>query len=586
MFTGKKKGLVGVMAVVLAGAMIVPLLAVSSATASTRVSHALPAPPSVTPSATNTIYTSGTMYGPPNVFNPNESGSYATGTEGLLYETLWLYDPVKNDYIPWLARAGKWVSPTIYRISLRPGVTWADGTPLTATDVAFTINLAKTDPGIYYSNLAADIASVTVNSPTSVTVKFHKVSAEDWQTFLYEDPILPQHIMGSWSNIEMNTGSNPDPVGSGPMLVDDSLSNLTQVCYYNNPKWWATTALHLSFKFTYLCDELNSSNNVELEDMLAGELTLSNNFLAGIAALISSAASTGNLSGKGGYGGFLTTYFVKPPYMLSANTTWLEPNLSKFPTNNLYFREAVAEAINEQAIVSVDYSDLVTAANPTGVMPSQSSYIDTAAVKAYGFSYNPKQAKADLAKSGYKGQKVTIECPTGWTDWMAAEDLIAQNLKAVGINAEATFPSYTARQTDLTDGTYDFALDNNASIAADPYNYFYREFRLPILKQQTAQDNWERDKNPTAWALVQKLNATPMSDKSARQGIFNQLETIELQTLPEIPLWYNGAWAQYNTTNWKDWPHANTADDYTPLTWRGWLGNMTTVLALAALQPK
>ncbi|MFZ0059561.1 MAG: ABC transporter substrate-binding protein, partial [Acidimicrobiales bacterium] len=304
MFTGKKKGLVGAMAVVLAGAMIVPLLAISSATATTRVSHALPAPPTATPSQSNTIYTSGTMYGPPNVFNPNESGSYATGTEGLVYETLWLYDPVKNDYIPWLAKGGVWTSPTSYRILLRSGVKWSDGTPLTATDVAFTIDLAKTDPGIYYSNLAADIASVTVNNPLTVTVSFKHVSAEDWQSFLYQDPILPQHIMGTWSNTEMNTGSNPDPVGSGPMLVDDSLSNLTQVCYYNNPSWWATAALGLKFKFTYLCDELNSSNNVELEDMLAGELTLSNNFLPGIASLISSPASTGNLGGKGGYGGF------------------------------------------------------------------------------------------------------------------------------------------------------------------------------------------------------------------------------------------------------------------------------------------
>jgi peptide/nickel transport system substrate-binding protein len=584
MFARKKKGFLGVAAVVLAGSLVVPLLSIGTTASAAPKPH-------VTLTHANTVFSSGVMYSPPTIWNPNEQGSFATGTEGFLYETLFLYNPITNLYIPWLAKSGKWTSTTTYVLTLRSGIDWVSdvasgqavkGT-MTGADVVFTIMLAKNDPGIYYSNLAKDVKSATAVGNT-VTVTFKHPAAEDWQSFLYQDPILPSssvYGMGAWTTAELNTDANAAPVGSGPMSLDTANTNSEEVCYRTNPHWGVGAALGLSFKFLHWCDTVNSSNNVELTDFLTGVIDLSNNFLPGIASLIHAASPGGSTYGN------ISTYYPRPPYMLSANTVWLEPNLSKAPMNNLYFRKAVAEAINESQIVNVDYSNLVTAANPTGLMPSQSSYVDTAAVKQYGFSFNKTLAKADLKKSSYSGQTVTIECPDGWTDWMAAINLMVKDLKTVGIKAEALFPSYATRTSDIEDGTYDFAIDNNASIAADPYNYFYRMFRLPVEKVQSAQDNWERFTGPVAtkaWNLVQELNATAMSATSTRQGIFNQLETIELQNLPEIPVWYNGAWAQYSSTNWKNWPHSGTkTDQYTPVMWGGWLGQMTTVLALAQL---
>jgi peptide/nickel transport system substrate-binding protein len=103
-----------------------------------------------------TVYTSGTMYSPPSTWNPFNVGNYATGAQGLLYEPLFLFDPVKNNsYIPWLATSGTWSGST-YTISVRNNVKWSNGTPLTGADVAFSINLAMTnanDP--YHANVAS-----------------------------------------------------------------------------------------------------------------------------------------------------------------------------------------------------------------------------------------------------------------------------------------------------------------------------------------------------------------------------------------------------------------------------------------------
>ncbi len=123
-----------------------------------------------------------------------------------------------------------------------------------------------------------------------------------------------------------------------------------------------------------------------------------------------------------------------------------------------------------------------------------------------------------MKASSYKGQTITIQDPDGWTDWNSATDIIVQELQAIGIHAVAYFPQDAARNVNLTDGTYDLALDNNAGPSSNPWSYFDRVFQLPILKKQTAQLNWERDDNPAAWALVQKLGTISADRRGGLAG--------------------------------------------------------------------
>ena len=54
-------------------------------------------------------------------------------------------------------------------------------------------------------------------------------------------------------------------------------------------------------------------------------------------------------------------------------------------------------------------------------------------------------AKTFLKASGYQGQKLTLEVPDGWTDWMAAIQIISQELNKVGIKVSPIYPSSNAR---------------------------------------------------------------------------------------------------------------------------------------------
>jgi peptide/nickel transport system substrate-binding protein len=110
-------------------------------------------------------------------------------------------------------------------------------------------------------------------------------------------------------------------------------------------------------------------------------------------------------------------------------------------------------------------------------------------------------------------------------------------------------------------------------------------FRQPILATQVA-GNDGRYKNSTIWSLVQQLDATSISNVAGMKKIISKIQTIQLQDLPIIPLWYNGAWSQANNNVWTNWPSAAAGSPkYMPVTWDGYW-NMGAVLMLTTLKLK
>ncbi len=236
-----------------------------------------------------TLYTSGTAYGPPVNWNPLDTGAYATGTQGLIYEPLYLYDPVKGSYMPWLATGAEqagWQGNK-YVINVRPGVKWSDGQDMTAADVAYSINLAVKNAADPYSANVATVNTATASGNT-VTVTFKGTPGyTEFTDYLWKAPVLPQHIWSKLSASQIATDPNKNPVGTGPMTLDTA--NTQEVAYQTKPGWWATSALGLSFKFKYLVDVVNGSNSQELGQLNSGNIDWSNNYLPGINMLAAGA---------------------------------------------------------------------------------------------------------------------------------------------------------------------------------------------------------------------------------------------------------------------------------------------------------
>lgn len=533
-----------------------------------------------------TLYTGGTQWGNVVGFNPYV-GNYATGTIGLVNETLFRYNPLKDTYIPWLATKGVWTTKTVYTLTVRTGVKWSDGTPFTPADVKWNIDLGRFAT-IPWHNLYTSISSVTVSGNDVVVTFSGTPKYQEWQNAVWNfmAMIQPKQWQAHANDKEITTWSPSSPIGTGPYVLDKAgYDPTTRVVWKLSPAgWWAAKqGVATMPKPKFIIDLVNSSNNVALSLLLNGQEDLNNNYLPGITKLLS-----------GGYG--LQTYYSQPPYDLSANTAWLLPNLNKKPMSDPAFRRAMAEAINVDQIVSVDYGNLVMKASPTGLLPTWQKYINPSLVSKYGFKFDPAKAKQTLLAAGYKlgsdgyfknpdGSSIslTIAVPSGWSDWMQAIQMISADLKQVGIKCTPIYPDFNTWQTNRNTGKFDLVIDNTPQLSDTPFTYYNYLFQLPILSSQT-NFNFERYTNQSAWSLTQQLDSTPRSDLTAMKSIIGKLQQIQMQNLPEIPLWYNGVWSQASSQVWTSWPSASTSNQYLPVMWRGYL-QMTGIDMLTHLAP-
>ncbi|WP_055480302.1 ABC transporter substrate-binding protein [Sphaerimonospora mesophila] len=529
-----------------------------------------------------TLYTSGTQWGPPANWNPLREWDYATGTKGLVYETLFLYDPNADEFSPWLAESGDWTSDKEYTLKLRQGVTWSDGKPFTADDVVFTFELGKMET-VPYHPLWTWLKSAEAVDEHTVKFTFSVANYQEWANHLYSRAIVPKHLWEGRSEDEVMNGANEKPVGTGP--YDYQTHDQDRMVWVKRDGWWATKALNKDVKPKYIVDIVNSSNEVAMGLLLQKNLDLSTNFLPGIANLI-----------KGNFG--IETYYSEPPYMLSANTAWMWLNTKKKPMDDATFRKAVAYSIDTKKIVEGVYGNLVKASNPTGLLPQWEKYVDQNVVGQLGFSYDPDKAKSLLAEAGYKdrngdglvespsGAKISLKLivPAGWTDWMEAARVIAAGAKAVGIDVQADFPDYNALVDARNAGKFDLVINNDKQLSNSPWSYYDYIFRLPVQKLQTTT-NYGRYENKEAWELTQQLDQVKSDDVEGMKGITSQLQKILLEDMPVIPLWYNGLWSQTTNSVWKNWPSNEAGKPkHAPTVWRNWL-EMGGVLMLTELQP-
>ncbi|GAB3704717.1 ABC transporter substrate-binding protein [Nocardiopsis oceani] len=529
-----------------------------------------------------TLYTTGTAWDPPTSWNPMMRGGYAVGTIGLVYESLFHYDPEEGEYDPWLAESDDWPDESTHVINLREGVTWSDGEPLVAQDVVTTLELAEVD-GVPYSHVWDYVETAEATDDHTVTVTFSENRPQQWMNWAYGNPILPDHIWSEMDDTQVTESPNEEPVGTGSYVYESHDDE--RMVWERNDDWWGVEELDLSMDARYIVDIVNASNEVTMGMLTQHEVDLSNNFLPGIDQVLDGDEE-------------ITSYYDGPPYMRSANTAWLVPNHEVEPLDDPEFRRALAHAIDLEQIVDGPYSNLVEPANPTGLMPEWDEFVDHDLVESEGFTHNMDEAVAILEEAGYVDEdgdgyvetpdgdpiELTLEVPSGWTDWMEAARLIAEHAQDVGINITDETPDDELVNSNRNSGEYDLVINNDMQLSNTPWTYYNYIFQLPVQEEQTTA-NFHRYENEEAWALTEQLAAVPAEDTEGIAAATSDLQEVFLEDLPVIPLWYNGQWAQTSTANWTNWPSEEDDAPSTPnVLWDGWY-EMGFIHTLAEIEP-
>lgn len=527
-----------------------------------------------------TLYTGGAQWGPPSSWNPVQGGGLATGVEGFLYETPYLFNPFTLELEPWLAEEGEWVSENVYEMTLREGITWTDGEPMTSDDVVFSVELGRI-PEVPYSNVFDWLNTVEAVDELTTRFTFSDPRRGEWDNFLSTNQIIPEHI---WKDIPpeevMATANDDNPVGSGPYLYHSHTDD--RMVWERNDDWWGIEALELTMKPKYIVDLVNASNEVAFGQIAQNELDLSNFFLPGVGELL-----------QGDFG--ISTYYPEEPYMLSANTAYLIPNVNRPPLGDPTFRRALAFSIDVEAIVDFVYSGIVQASNPTGLLPTWEDYVDSEVVAQFGFAHDVNRAKDLLAQAGYvdvtgdglvempNGDEIelTLIVPAGWTDWNEAAQVIAGSAREAGINIVTAFPEASTLDDLRNSGEFDLVINNNTELSNTPWTLYRYLYQLPVQDIQSNQ-NFGRYENEQAWQLTEQLGALAVDDP-AFKDVISQLEAISLQEMPAIPMWYNGLWSQVNNTTWTNWP-SDEGGNYLPSTWGGYMAR-GAIYMFAEIEP-
>jgi peptide/nickel transport system substrate-binding protein len=500
-------------------------------------------------------------------FNPlstnwPEGGPSETGViyEPLMFENLLQTGTQLSKGIhPWLATGYSWNSSlTALTFTIRKGVKFTDGTPLTPADVAFSFNVLKENGALDLWSLwkaeGGPLTSVTTSGDT-VTLNFDAPSPTYFYYAAGQVPILPEHI---WSKIpasKMPTYPDNHPVGTGAYTVGSCSS--TNIVYKANPHYWqpGKPAVKTVEWPAYL--DNTTGNNCLIE----GQCQWGGQYIPNVNQ----------------------TYIGKNPsayhnWSPSVSSVTLDINLGlkNSPLDNVLVRQAMALAINRNEVGAIGETGSESGSFQDGVAGSFRSggWVDQAQAASYwnDYAFNPSQAEKLLNQAGYTktvggvrensaGQKLafTMVNNGGYSDWVADGTVIAQQLAKVGIQVTAQNESGNAWSSDMSLGHFELGIQDQTSGPGPEFEmrqWLFSGNTAPIGK--AASTDFGRYSSPATDALFQAYGMT--NNLTTQMSIVDKLEKVLLADVPYIPVLQAASWDQYNTAEYTGWPTA--ADPY------------------------
>jgi peptide/nickel transport system substrate-binding protein len=480
-------------------------------------------------------------------FNPYTAQGQPSGAfvRGAFYEPLIISSVAGGGHTyPWLAQSWKWSNGNkTLTLNLVKNAKWSDGQRLTSADVAYSITAGKQDKSmdlVGYASPDTNIASVSTSGPYAVVIKLKTIDSQFIAANLNLQFVVPKHI---WSKVaDPATFTNSNPVGSGPF---NRITRFTTQDYVfsKNLSYWKAGAPKIS------CLEYTSaaSNDAALLQIQSGQVDWTHNFVPNVEKAYEA-------KDKAHYHAFYAT--TAYPHSLVFDTT-------QYPYSIVAFRKALSLAINRNDVSKLGeygYAPPTDALGINYIFPAwDKGSVHEAAQKAA--TYNPTAAKKLLTDAGFtykgsslldpKGNQVNLDIHviSGWSDWVASNQIITKNLQAIGINSKVALePDWNSWYPNASATKNPTLLWQTAS-QASPYSFFLSNLSqlkfTPSGEDATNTGNWAHIYDAKATTLLNQWKST--LDPAKQQQLFAQVANIFLQVQPIIPLFVGPRWSTYST---------------------------------------
>ena len=415
-------------------------------------------------------------------------------------ESIWLAEQINEPlYLagddgktlkPWLATAYTESKDGLtYTFTLRKGVKFSTGKPMTSADVKFSIDDARAQAKTGWGYLDAAIKSVAAPNPS--TVVFHLKFK--WAPFLADIALFANGIIPKNFNGETRTQFYKHPIGTGPFMWDKRVIGKS-VTFKRNPFYWQKGKPYLdSVTWTFVSDE----NTRELQ--LRGNQIQVDEFPP-----FNSIAKLQNTQG------------VKMYLFPSTRTDYLDINEEYPPLKDVHVRRAISYAIDRNSIIKSILFGHGTAAN--SFLPPQVPYYSKSSP---GLQFNVANAKAEMAKSKYpKGFKVTLLVGAGAQVENATGQILQSELKPLGIDVTFRQEDTSTEFQDIQKQKYQLGFSYWTMDIADPDELV----TFSIDPAGGAHSFYTSYNNPQVIALSHK--AQRETNKTKRGQLYTQLQTL------------------------------------------------------------
>jgi peptide/nickel transport system substrate-binding protein len=479
-------------------------------------------------------------------FNPFSPDARLQASQGTIYEPLMIFNKSTGELVPWLASSYSWNSDnTELTFKIQPNVLWSDGQPFSTKDILFTFDLLKNNPALLNnigSILTDNIESWSAPDDSSVVFKF-KIVHTPALYLLANQLIVPEHI---WKDVkDPVTFTNENPVGTGPFTEITKFEDQIYVIEKNPHYWQPGKPYFQGLRFPAYPG--NDQANLALAN---GELDWAGNFVPDIEK----------------------TFVAKNPqdfhyYFIGGDGVLLYVNPNIKPFDNADVRKAISMGIDRKMVVDVAEFNYIPPLDATGLSEEFKNWKNPDAVAAGTWTnYDVKTANDMLDKAGLKKgadgirigpdgkpMKYSLLSPNGWTDWNSACQIIAQNMKDLGIDITLDTPEQNTWQEEVFQGKFQWSLGWSSG-GATPYEFYRGQMsKLTVLPIGTdANENWNRFVDPQADKLIEQFGQT--SDPAMQKDIMNQLQMLFVNDAPALPLFPGPDWYEYVTTRFTGFP--------------------------------
>jgi peptide/nickel transport system substrate-binding protein len=498
---------------------------------------------------------------------------YAVGANhqnglGILHEPVAYYSAFADKEILWLAESYKY-SPDFKELTIktRSGITWSDGTPFSANDVAFTLEgLKRQGAKVRWGNdVQLYVDSATATDANTVLVKF-KVPAPRFFRFLtYKFDIgvyiIPKHIFekeDDWSKFQNFDLAKGLPLTTGPWKV--VFASPDQKVIDRRDDWWAVKAglaqLPKVERIVYLpFAQETSTAQALITNQVDCSLDLRPNTMKTVLAQNPK---------------IITHVGKDVPYgYVDWWPTSLYLNNEKEPWNDKDVRWAISYFIDRKQVVEVGYGGAGTISKlPMPTYKPLLPYFDVVKdlLEKYDTTkFDPAAGNEILTKKGWKkegnlykdakGNPVKLEIG-GFNIFNDIGPVITEQLKRQGI--DATYITPPDMFDRFSKGEYSGMLFGHGGSVSDPYDTLRLYQSASAALPGSHAVNFSRWKNADYDKIVDQVYTTPMDDQKKLLDLFRQAMQVWLPELPDVQIteWYHRI--PMNTTYWTGWP---TKDD-------------------------